>query len=66
MKAYLKRFSAMLLIAAVMTLCFFFVETMLKKTIHMMTVIELPSLSPWTYYAMIMIFVCAVIAIRKP
>ena len=65
MKVYLKRFAALLLVAAVMTLCFFVVETLLKKTLHMMTVIELPSASPWTYYAMIMIFVCAVIALCK-
>lgn len=66
MKAYLKRFSNLLIIAAVCTALLLGGEIMLSKTWRFFIALELPPLSGWAYYAILMVLVCAVIAFFKP
>lgn len=66
MKAYLKRFLNLLLVAAICTALFLGAEIMLSKTWRLFVAFEWPVLSGWTYYTILMVFVCAVIAFFKP
>lgn len=66
MKAYLKRFANLLIIAAICTAVFLGGEIMLSKTWRFFVAFEWPVLNGWTYYALLMVLVCAVIAFFKP
>jgi|GEM_PF-5767715 hypothetical protein len=65
MKAYLQRFLCVLIVALVMTVCFWIAGILFSKTINLIRTIELPSLNPLTYYTIIVLALSAIIALFR-